>query len=102
MAQKERTGRPKTASLTLQGPVERRSRATPARDTTIRQVGQRLNQAESMVADGLAEIAVLRALQADMRARHVPSVARLSPELRADHREAIRLASGAHGGVELW
>ena len=94
--------RSKADLLALQGPVERRSRNTPARDTTIRQIGQRLNQAESMVADGLAEIAVLRALQADMRSRHVPSVARLSPELRARHREAIRLASGAHGGVELW
>jgi len=102
MAEKQRTGRPETASLTLPGSAERRSRATPARDTTVRQIGQRLNQAESMVADGLAEIAVLRALQAEMRSRHVPSVARLSPELRARHREAIRLASGAHGGVELW
>lgn len=102
MAQDERAGKPTAASLTLQGPAERRSRATPARDTTLRQIGKRLSQAESMVADGVAEIAVLRALQSDMRSRHVPSVARLPPELRERHREAIRLASGAHGGVELW
>ncbi len=102
MAQNEQARRPKTASLTLQGQAARRSRATPTRDTTIRQIGKRLSQAESMVADGLAEIAVLRALQADMRSSHAPSVERLAPELRERHREAIRLASGAHGGVELW
>ena len=102
MAQDEHAKSPKADSLRLQGPTERLSRDTPTRDTTIRQISQRLGQSESMVADGLAEIAVLRALHADMRSRHVPSVARLSQDMRARHREAIRLASGTRGGVELW
>jgi hypothetical protein len=55
-----------------------------------------------MVADGQAEIAVLTALQTAMTSAHVSSVAGLSADVRALHREAIRLASGLSEGVELW
>ena len=55
-----------------------------------------------MVADGQAEIAALTALHAAMVAAHASSIGGLSPEMRARHHEAVRLASGLSDGVEMW
>jgi len=55
-----------------------------------------------MVADGLAEVAVLTALHDEMIAAHASSVRALSVATRARHREALRLASGSCEGVEMW
>ncbi len=101
MPRNEEPGGP-GALLTHEWPGDQRERDAPARQTTLRQVRERINQSRSMVADGLAEIAVLTALQAEMAAAQVQSVDALTPETRSGHREAIRLASGLSDGVEMW
>jgi len=88
--------------LTHEWPGDQRERDAPARQTTVRQVRERINQSRSMVADGLAEIAVLTALQAEMAAAHAQSIDELPPETRLEHREAMRLTSGLSDGVEMW
>jgi len=102
MAQYAQGRRQGASPLTNAGPGELRETGPPARDTTVRQISERIARADRMVADGLAEIAALRALQAAMTSARLSSVAALSPEMQALHREAIRLASGASGGVEMW
>jgi hypothetical protein len=72
------------------------------RDTTLRQVRERLRQAETMVSDGLAEVAVLQGLHAEMLAGRALSIKALPLSGRARHGVAIRLASGNCGGVEMW
>jgi phage I-like protein len=102
MAHDQPNGTRTATSLANDAPAERRKRNRPTRDTTLRQIGERIGKSQSMVADGQAEIAVLTALQTEMTSAHVPSVAGLSADVRARHREAIRLASGLNEGVELW
>jgi hypothetical protein len=102
MAHDQPTGTRTAPSLASEAPAERRNRDRPARDTTLRQIGERIGKSQDMVADGQAEIAVLTALQTAMTSAHVSSVAGLSADVRALHREAIRLASGLSEGVELW
>jgi predicted nucleic acid-binding Zn-ribbon protein len=97
----EETDAPK-ALLTREWPGEQRERGVPARKTTLRQIRERINQSRGMVADGVAEIEALSALQAEMASVQAPSVDALSPETRSRHREAIRLASGLSDGVEMW
>jgi hypothetical protein len=102
MADDQQDGTRTAPSLANEAPAERRNRDRPTRDTTLRQIGERIGKSQSMVADGQAEIVVLTALQTEMTLSHVPSVAGLSADVRARHREAIRLASGLSEGVELW
>lgn len=101
MPRNEETAGP-GALLTREWPGDQRDRDAPARQTTLRQVRERINQSRAMVADGLAEVAVLTALQAEMTGAHVQSVDALAPATRSCHREAIRLASGFSDGVEMW
>lgn len=90
-----------TLSSTLEWPADQRDRGA-TRDTTLRQVRERLKQAESMVSDGLAEVAVLNGLHAEMLTARALSIKALPAEGRARHGVAIRLASGHCGGVEMW
>lgn len=83
-------------------PANRHDRHVPVRDTTLRQVGVRLTQAHNMVADGLAEVAALTGLRAEMVEARALSVKGLPEEVLARHRTALRLASGASDGVEMW
>jgi hypothetical protein len=55
-----------------------------------------------MVSDGLAEVAVLNGLHAEMLTARALSIKALPAEGRARHGVAIRLASGHCGGVEMW
>jgi hypothetical protein len=87
---------------TREAPSAQRSRGEPVRDTTLRQVRERLRQAETMVSDGLAEVDVLQGLHAEMLAGRALSVKALPLSERARHDVAIRLASGPAGGVEMW
>ena len=82
--------------------MDARARSTPARDTTVRQISERLGKSRAMVADGQAEIAALTALHAAMVAAHASSIGGLTAEVRAQHHEAVRLASGLSDGVEMW
>jgi hypothetical protein len=89
-------------SSTREAPSARQSRGEPVRDTTLRQVRERLRQAETMVSDGLAEVEVLESLHAEMLAGRALSVKALPLSGRSRHGTAIRLASGPAGGVEMW
>lgn len=102
MVQARQDGRCTDAALPATRDPDQSSTRLVTRDTTIRQVGERIKQASSMVADGLAEVAVLTALHTEMITAQAASVSRLSPELRAVHREAIRLSARSGGGVEMW
>jgi len=98
----DKQDRPSTAAGLPDAASVQSSSRLVTRDTTVRQVGERIKQANSMIADGLAEVAVLTALHTEMIETHAPSVSRLSPASRATHREAIRLSARRGGGVEMW
>jgi len=97
----EETSEPK-ALLTHEWPGDQRERGVPARKTTLRQIRERISQSRGMVADGMAEIEALSALQSEMARAKAQTVDALPAEVLARPREAVRLASGLSDGVEMW
>ena len=71
-------------------------------DASVHQISARIHATEERARSDQDEISALKALRGAMLAARVHSVARLPPELRTAHRDAIRLAAGRSRGVEMW